>query len=111
MIAQLNLFVFLIFICQQTNTKDIAGQSANDYEDDDPDEDEDDDHGDHDADYDETDLKVFFEIRHEVDYQPTSCLHVDLFDDDDDTDDDDTDDDNDDVGDDDIKEYEVEDDG
>ena len=26
--AQLNWFVFLIFICQQTNTKDIAGQSA-----------------------------------------------------------------------------------
>ena len=28
MIAQLNWFVFLIFICQHTNTKDMAGQSA-----------------------------------------------------------------------------------
>ena len=30
-LAQLNLSVFLIFICQHTNTKDIAGQSATPY--------------------------------------------------------------------------------
>ena len=28
LIAQLNGFVFLVFICQQTNTKDITGQSG-----------------------------------------------------------------------------------
>ena len=44
----------------------------------------------HDADAaDASDLKVFFEIRHELDYQPMSCLHLDIRDDDDDDDDDD----------------------
>ena len=94
----------------------VSSQSHDEHDDKDDDPHEDDDHGDHDADYDETDLKVFFQIRHEVDYQPTSCLHVDRcddYDDDDDDDDDDEDDDEDDVDvdDDNVQEYEVEDDG